>query len=62
MQVGRRYQENAEESRMPRNMPRNWAWNFNPNPVGEKDEVNGALIARRGLCQGKIKEKVNGRS
>ena len=25
-------------------MPRNWVWNFNPNPVTKTDEVNGALI------------------
>ena len=31
---------------MPRNMPRNWVWNFNPNPVAKTDEVNEALIGR----------------
>ena len=31
---------------MPRNMPRNWVGNFNPNPVTKTDEVNGALIGR----------------
>ena len=27
-------------------MLRNRVWNFNPNPVGVTDEVNGALIGR----------------
>ena len=39
---------------MPRNMSRNWVWNFNPNPVGETDEVNGELIG--GCAKEKLKK------
>ena len=36
-------------------MLRNWVWNFNPNPVGETDEVNEALIG--GCAKEKWKKK-----
>ena len=61
MQVVRRYEENAEEVvderllKMPRNMPRNWVWNFNPKPFAETDEVNRALIGR--CAKEKLKKK-----
>ena len=35
-------------------MSRNWVWNFNPNPVGETDEVNGELIG--GCAKEKLKK------
>ena len=41
--------------KMPRNMPRNWVWNFNPNPIAKTDEVNGALIGR--CAKEKLKKK-----
>ena len=61
MQVVRKYEENAEESgrqaliKVPRNMPRKWVWNFNPNPVAKTDEVNGTLIGR--CAKEKLREK-----
>ena len=36
-------------------MPRNWVWNFNPNPVAKTDEVNGTLIGR--CAKEKFKKK-----
>ena len=36
-------------------MPRNWVWNFNPNPVAKTDEVNEALIGR--CAKEKLKKK-----
>ena len=43
-------------SKMPRNiMPRNWVWNFNPNPVSKTDDVNGTLIGR--CAKEKLKKK-----